>query len=88
MGVGISGREGLQATLASDYAIAQVRELLKVLVGGVCRVFIPCILVTCQFRFLVRLLLVHGAWNYNRLSKLVPYCFYKNITLYLISVSH
>lgn len=26
VGVGISGKEGLQATLASDYAIAQVRE--------------------------------------------------------------
>ena len=25
VGVGISGREGLQATLASDYAIAQVK---------------------------------------------------------------
>ena len=40
MGVGISGREGLQATLASDYAIAQVRE---VLVGGVYCIIIPCI---------------------------------------------
>ena len=38
MGVGISGREGLQATLASDYAIAQVRGDV---VGGVCCVFIP-----------------------------------------------
>ncbi len=27
VGVGISGREGLQATRASDYAIAQVRTL-------------------------------------------------------------
>lgn len=26
VGVGISGKEGLQATLASDYAIAQVRQ--------------------------------------------------------------
>ncbi len=26
IGVGISGREGLQATLASDYAIAQVSQ--------------------------------------------------------------
>ena len=43
VGVGISGREGLQATLASDYAIAQVRELLKVLVGGVYCIIILCI---------------------------------------------
>ena len=27
IGVGISGREGLQATLASDYSIAQVSKL-------------------------------------------------------------
>lgn len=36
-GVGIIGLEGLQAVMASDYAIA-------------------------QFRFLLPLLLVHGAW--------------------------
>ncbi|XP_064404646.1 probable phospholipid-transporting ATPase IA isoform X2 [Halichondria panicea] len=59
VGVGISGREGLQATLASDYAIA-------------------------QFRFLLKLLLVHGVWNYNRLAKVILYSFYKNICLYII----
>nr|CAH8848752.1 unnamed protein product [Trichobilharzia regenti] len=37
-----------------------------------------------QFRFLNKLLLVHGAWNYNRLTKLIQYSFYKNICLYLI----
>jgi len=36
-----------------------------------------------QFRFLERLLLVHGRWNYMRISKLVLYMFYKNITLVL-----
>ncbi|EGZ15099.1 hypothetical protein PHYSODRAFT_351482 [Phytophthora sojae] len=36
-----------------------------------------------QFRFLERLLLVHGRWNYIRISKLVLYMFYKNITLVL-----
>ncbi|PRP77110.1 hypothetical protein PROFUN_12965 [Planoprotostelium fungivorum] len=55
VGVGISGREGMQAAMSSDYAIA-------------------------QFRFLVPLLLVHGRWAYKRLSKLVLYSFYKNIT--------
>jgi phospholipid-transporting ATPase len=59
VGVGISGREGLQATLASDYAIS-------------------------QFRFLSKLLLVHGAWNYNRLAKVILFSFYKNICLYMI----
>lgn len=58
IGVGISGREGLQATLASDYSIA-------------------------QFRFLGKLLLVHGAWNYQRQAKLIFYSFYKNISLYI-----
>ncbi|KIK92679.1 hypothetical protein PAXRUDRAFT_829729 [Paxillus rubicundulus Ve08.2h10] len=36
-----------------------------------------------QFRYLKKLLLVHGAWSYQRLSKLILYSFYKNITLYM-----
>ena len=56
LGVGISGKEGLQAVNSSDVAIA-------------------------QFRFLKRLLLVHGRWNYRRLSTVVLYSFYKNIVL-------
>ena len=36
-----------------------------------------------QFRYLKRLLLVHGRWNYRRLAKLVCYMFYKNIVLVL-----
>ena len=59
IGVGISGREGMAAVCASDYAIA-------------------------QFRFLKKLLLVHGAWSHERLSKLILYSFYKNICLYLM----
>lgn len=39
-----------------------------------------------QFRFLRKLLLVHGQWAYSRMSKLVLYSFYKNITLYLIQL--
>ncbi|KAJ3293771.1 hypothetical protein HK104_004206 [Borealophlyctis nickersoniae] len=39
-----------------------------------------------QFRFLRKLLLAHGAWAYARMSKLVLYSFYKNITLYLIQL--
>jgi phospholipid-translocating ATPase len=41
VGVGISGKEGVQAARVADYSIA-------------------------QFRFLQRLLLVHGRWNYVR----------------------
>ncbi|XP_006338563.1 probable phospholipid-transporting ATPase 8 isoform X1 [Solanum tuberosum] len=54
VGVGISGVEGMQAVMSSDYAIA-------------------------QFRFLERLLLVHGHWCYRRISMMLCYFFYKNI---------
>jgi hypothetical protein len=53
IGVGISGQEGQQAVLASDFSIG-------------------------QFRFLERLLLVHGRWSYYRISKFLRYFFYKN----------
>eukprot|EP01041_Mallomonas_annulata_P008259 gene8259-16990_t len=59
IGVGISGREGLQAVNSSDFAIA-------------------------QFRFLKRLMLVHGRWDYRRISKVVIFSFYKNIVLTLV----
>ncbi|RAW43334.1 Phospholipid-transporting ATPase [Phytophthora cactorum] len=34
-----------------------------------------------QFRFLERLLLVHGRYNYQRISKVILYSFYKNAAL-------
>ena len=39
-----------------------------------------------QFRFLRRLLLVHGASNYYRMCRLILYSFYKNITLYVMEL--
>lgn len=33
-----------------------------------------------QFRYLERLLLVHGHWCYRRISSMICYFFYKNIT--------
>ncbi|KAI6380252.1 hypothetical protein MCOR25_001681 [Pyricularia grisea] len=36
-----------------------------------------------QFRFLRKLLLVHGAWSYQRVSKAILFSFYKNIALYM-----
>ena len=39
-----------------------------------------------QFSYLLRLLLVHGAWNYARISNVILYSFYKNITLYVIEL--
>ncbi|RHY33534.1 hypothetical protein DYB32_008576, partial [Aphanomyces invadans] len=32
-----------------------------------------------QFRFLARLVLVHGRWNYNRIATLILFTYYKNI---------
>lgn len=58
VGVGITGKEGLQAARTSDYSIA-------------------------QFRFLLKLLLVHGRYNYIRTSKFVICTFYKELLFYL-----
>uniref|UniRef100_A0A8C8HYH2 Phospholipid-transporting ATPase n=1 Tax=Oncorhynchus tshawytscha TaxID=74940 RepID=A0A8C8HYH2_ONCTS len=55
IGVGISGQEGMQAVLSSDFSFA-------------------------QFRYLQRLLLVHGRWSYLRMCKFLRYFFYKNFT--------
>ncbi|XVE51921.1 hypothetical protein DITRI_Ditri02bG0078900 [Diplodiscus trichospermus] len=46
IGVGISGVEGMQAVMASDFSVA-------------------------QFRFLERLLVVHGHWCYKRIAQMV-----------------
>ncbi|GBG27705.1 Phospholipid-transporting ATPase [Hondaea fermentalgiana] len=51
VGIGISGMEGRQAVNSSDFAIA-------------------------QFRFLVRLMLVHGRWTYRRQANLINYIVY------------
>ncbi|GFY73021.1 phospholipid-transporting ATPase IA [Trichonephila inaurata madagascariensis] len=39
-----------------------------------------------QFRYLTRLLFVHGAWSHARLCKLILYSFHKNICLYVIEL--
>ncbi|EGW31824.1 membrane-spanning Ca-ATPase [Spathaspora passalidarum NRRL Y-27907] len=36
-----------------------------------------------QFKYLKKLLLVHGTWSYQRISNAILYSFYKNITLYM-----
>uniref|UniRef100_A0A8C1NBH2 Phospholipid-transporting ATPase n=1 Tax=Cyprinus carpio TaxID=7962 RepID=A0A8C1NBH2_CYPCA len=59
IGVGISGQEGMQAVLASDYSFA-------------------------QFRYLQRLLLVHGRWSYHRMCNFLCYFFYKNFAFTLV----
>lgn len=37
-----------------------------------------------QFRFLKRLLLVHGHWNYQRVGHLILYNFYRNAVFVLM----
>ncbi|KXG47968.1 ATPase, P-type, K/Mg/Cd/Cu/Zn/Na/Ca/Na/H-transporter [Penicillium griseofulvum] len=58
VGIGITGKEGLQAARISDYSIA-------------------------QFRFLLKLLLVHGRWNYMRACKYTLGTFWKEMVFYL-----
>jgi phospholipid-transporting ATPase len=36
-----------------------------------------------QFKYLRKLLLVHGAWSYHRISKVILYSFYKNVALFM-----
>uniref|UniRef100_A0A4W3HJ34 Phospholipid-transporting ATPase n=1 Tax=Callorhinchus milii TaxID=7868 RepID=A0A4W3HJ34_CALMI len=59
IGVGISGQEGMQAVMSSDYSFG-------------------------QFRFLQRLLLVHGRWSYIRMCKFLRYFFFKNFSFTLV----
>ena len=43
-----------------------------------------------QFRYLRKLLLVHGAWSYKRVSIVILYSFYKNVAMFMTQfwVSH
>lgn len=59
VGIGISGKEGLQAARVADFSIA-------------------------QFRFLQRLLLVHGRWNYARTAKFILWTYWKEFFFYLV----
>ncbi|KAJ6845918.1 phospholipid-transporting ATPase 2 [Iris pallida] len=61
IGVGISGREGLQAARAADYCIG-------------------------KFKFLKRLILVHGRYSYNRTAFLSQYSFYKSLMICFIQI--
>ncbi|XVF66790.1 hypothetical protein PTKIN_Ptkin10aG0066400 [Pterospermum kingtungense] len=61
IGVGISGREGLQAARAADYSIG-------------------------KFRFLKRLILVHGRYSYNRTAFLSQFSFYKSLVICFIQI--
>ncbi|XP_073729220.1 phospholipid-transporting ATPase VD isoform X2 [Misgurnus anguillicaudatus] len=54
VGIGISGQEGMQAVMSSDFAIS-------------------------RFKYLNKLILVHGHWCYARLANMILYFFYKNV---------
>jgi phospholipid-translocating ATPase len=58
VGIGITGKEGLEAARCSDYSIA-------------------------QFRFLNKLLLVHGRWNYIRTCKYILGTLWKEVAFFL-----
>ena len=57
----MNSKKGMQAALASDYAIG-------------------------EFRIIKRLFLVHGRWNYNRLSLLILLLFFKNVAYGLVQL--
>lgn len=61
IGVGISGMEGMQAVMASDFSLP-------------------------QFRFLERLLIVHGHWCYNRISKMVNFLSFLELRINCLSL--
>ncbi|CAN6270544.1 unnamed protein product, partial [Urochloa humidicola] len=61
IGVGISGREGLQAARAADYSIG-------------------------KFKFLKRLIFVHGRYSYNRTAFISQYSFYKSLLICFIQI--
>jgi len=63
VGIGIAGKEGMQAARTSDYSIG-------------------------QFRFLVKLLLVHGRWNYVRICKYTLGTFWKEMIFYLVQATY
>ena len=59
VGIGISGQEGLQAVMSSDFALA-------------------------RFKYLKKLLLVHGHWFYYRLANVLLYFLCKNAVLVFV----
>lgn len=58
IGIGITGKEGLQAARSADYAFS-------------------------QFKYLVKLILVNGRYNYVRTTKFILSTFYKEVLFYL-----
>lgn len=81
VGVGISGREGLQAARAADYSFARFRYglVLRRREKADQRVVL---------RFLKRLILVHGRYAYQRTSVIAQYSFYKSAFICLMQLAY
>ncbi|XP_063530571.1 phospholipid-transporting ATPase VD isoform X3 [Cydia strobilella] len=106
VGVGLSGQEGRQAVMASDFALSRFKfvERLLLVHGHWCydrlaRMILYFFLKNAvsnrtshkqavmasdfalsRFKFVERLLLVHGHWCYDRLARMILYFFLKNAT--------
>jgi magnesium-transporting ATPase (P-type) len=61
VGIGLVGREGLQASRAADFSMA-------------------------KFRFLAKLILVHGRWSYRRTAFVAHYCLHKSLFLAFMQI--
>lgn len=61
VGIGILGKEGLQASRAADFSIA-------------------------KFKYLKKLLFVHGRYAYNRTAFVSQYCFFKSMLICLVQL--
>lgn len=78
----------LRALVREHESVSHVHHIMPELQAFVIHLSWPVLPFSpMQFKYLKNLLLVHGAWNYNRVAKCILYCFYKNIVLYIIEVS-
>lgn len=94
IGCGISGREGRAAVMASDYSFAQASRVpprtsgcmhntdpnlcLPVLTPRAASLSPPPCSRAPQFKYVARLILLHGRAAYKRNAEVVWYAFYKN----------
>ena len=78
VGVGITGAEGAQVSCRRLFTVVE-----GVLNPPLWQAANASDFTIGRFKFLQRLLLVHGRWNYIRMAALVLYMFYKNIVFAL-----
>ncbi|KAG4948017.1 hypothetical protein JHK82_041192 [Glycine max] len=71
IGVGISGVEGMQHVTFVEVVELKLANSFQAVMASDFAI--------AQFRFLERLLVVHGHWCYKRIAQMICYFFYKNI---------